>query len=472
MTESASDFPPLFVERILTTPGLDGPALLDALRLDPSVSIRINRRKRVDDAQLPFPDITPVRWCGSGYYLPARPQFTLDPLLHAGAYYVQDASSMIYEQIISRVRDLPGLDAPRLVADLCAAPGGKTTAMINSLPDGTVVVANEYDSKRVSALRENIEKWGYPHTIVTNGPVSSLLPLEGCCDIVAVDAPCSGEGMMRKEPEAVRQWSPGLVRGCALLQREILEVALRLLRPGGVLIYSTCTFSAEENEENALWLLSKPGISPLPLPMEGVESCLPPFAGEVAGLRFMPHATRGEGLFVATFRKDPDLPQPQPSAPSRGSRRNAAAGCAALPEEALRLLRPTFHAATFKASDTIYALDPEMNTVVTRLAPSTRIVAAGVPVGELKGKIFIPSGKLLLSGGFRSGSLPGVEADRETALRYLRRESLTADKLPTLTSLPKGYTVVEYGGRPLGLVKNLGTRANNLLPTSWRIRNL
>lgn len=408
-----------FVSRVRTLPGVDADALVTALNTAPSVSVRLNRRKLTDPSRLGYGALEPVKWCANGFYLAERPKFTLNPLLHAGAFYVQDASSMIHETIVGRLAELHGLPASPLVLDLCAAPGGKTTSMINALPDGAFVVANEVMPQRARILRENLLKWGYPDIMVTNSPAPRLAAAGAVFDIVAVDAPCSGEGMMRKDEEARAQWSPGLVRQCAALQREILTSAVEALRPGGFLLYSTCTFNADENECNVEWLAAGMGLEPidLRLPAEwGIGSQL---GSDIPALRFMPHITRGEGLFAAVLRKPGE-----PATPAHGR-----------------------------------ALDS--------LRKSARVILDGIPETNMKGKIEIPASEWTLSTRFPRDRFPEADLDLDTALRYLRHEAIT---LPADT--PRGFVTVTYLGLPLGFVKNIGNRANNLYPAEWRIRNL
>ena len=299
-----TDLPQGFKEMLNRLMGEEAQELIEALNQPPATSVRLNKRKPGAE----FMETQPVAWCQSGLYLKERPEFIFDPLLHAGAYYVQDASSMIYETVASRLLELFQAEAhddtPYLkILDLCAAPGGKTTAIINALPDGSDVVTNEYSAKRVGALKENIDKWGYPNVKVANKD-SAFYGAQGeSYDIVAVDAPCSGEGMMRKEEMARKQWSLGLVDNCASLQKEILGNAVKALKPGGFLIYSTCTFNREENEKNAQYINETLGLTPVDMhfPAEwgipgGIDTRLPVY-------RFMPHKTKGEGLFLAVFRK-------------------------------------------------------------------------------------------------------------------------------------------------------------------------
>lgn len=367
--------------------------LIKALDLPPVTSVRINKRKPGAE----FIDSSPVSWCKSGLYLDDRPEFIIDPLLHAGAYYVQDASSMIYETVIEillnklriqeegNYQEFEGFQ----VLDLCAAPGGKTTAMINALPDGAFITANEYSTKRVGALIENLSKWGYQNVSVTNRDSTFFASQGENYDIVAVDAPCSGEGMMRKEEMARQQWSINLINQCSSLQKDILKNAVKTLKPGGYLIYSTCTFNRRENEENAEFIAQELGIEPINLhfPEEwgiqkGIKTDLPVY-------RFMPHKTKGEGLFLSVFRKP----------------------------------------GTWEPSKRVHT----KNT-------------------GLKNPCIIESGA------------PYVEVNKETALSFLRRESI---KLPEDT--PRGIVTITYKGLPLGQAKNIGSRANNLYPKNWRI---
>lgn len=408
-----------FVSRIRTLPGVDADALVTALNTAPSVSVRLNRRKLTDASRLGYGALEPVKWCANGFYLAERPKFTLNPLLHAGAFYVQDASSMIHETIVGRLAELHDLPASPLVLDLCAAPGGKTTSMINALPDGAFVVANEVMPQRARILRENLLKWGYPDIMVTNSPAPRLAAAGAVFDIVAVDAPCSGEGMMRKDEEARTQWSPGLVRQCAALQREILTSAVEALHPGGFLIYSTCTFNADENECNVEWLAAGMGLEPIDLRLPAEWDIGSQLGSDIPALRFMPHITRGEGLFAAVLRKPGE-----PATPAHGR-----------------------------------ALDS--------LRKSARVILDGIPETNMKGKIEIPASEWTLSTRFPRDRFPEADLDLDTALRYLRHEAIT---LPADT--PRGFVTVTYRGLPLGFVKNIGNRANNLYPTEWRIRNL
>lgn len=402
--------------------GDDYDNFIAAMQQNPAVSIKLNRRKCTDPAVIGYEGFTPVPWCRSGFYLPERPVFTLNPLLHAGAFYVQEAASMIYEWIAEKIVPMAFDTGKTLrVIDLCAAPGGKTTSLINAIPDGSTVVANEFIPHRAVVLKENLLKWGYPDIYVTNSAVDKFLKLPATFDIVAVDAPCSGEGMMRKEEVARSQWGPGLIAQCSSLQRDILSTAVEIMKPGGFLIYSTCTFNRDENEENLRWLVEEKGLVPVDLFPDPEWGILPAIDSNYPALRFIPHATHGEGLFAAVLRKETDSEIPAKKYKDFG--------------DALR--------------------------------KSVKVIADGIPLSSTKGKDLIPTSESVLATNFRKGSLPVAEVDKDTALNYLRHEALRLDN-----DIPRGFVVIEYQGFPLGIVKNIGSRANNLYPSQWRIRNL
>lgn len=403
---SASDtpLPDAFIEEMKRQLGPEETALLvEELGREPSVSIRLNRRKVKDIAgfmrRFEEYGVSPVEWCDSGFYLDRRPDFIHDPLLHAGVYYVQEAASMVYESI---VRDLPF--RPRRVLDLCAAPGGKSTAMLNALEGDYILVANEVERSRARILKENLDKWGDPPVIITNSPAGKFGRMEGYFDLVAVDAPCSGEGMMRREPVARSQWSPALMEQCSRMQRDILADAIEALADGGCLIYSTCTFNTLENEANVEWLRDEFGLTPIGEPRH-----------------FMPHRERCEGLFVAVFQK-PGAPLPILPATS--------------PKDAEKALRRA----------------------------GVNILGVGTEKTVMKGDVEIPSSRQVLACDYDPAAFPSAPLGHEESVAYLRRNAIT---LPP--DVPKGYVAVSYEGFPLGLVKNLGNRANNLYPAEWRV---
>lgn len=433
--------PPGFVEEISNLLGPKADALVSALDEAPSVSYRINNKK-ISDAStvaksfLPI-ESTPVPWCPDGFYLSSRPEFILNPLLHAGVFYVQEAASMVYQTIVSDL--LSGMDAPVRVLDLCAAPGGKSTAMLNALSGDYLLVANEYDRQRVRILRENLDKWGDPNVIITSTNAESFGRLSGFFDIVAVDAPCSGEGMMRREPVARSQWSEGLVNSCALMQRDILADVAPALAPGGYLIYSTCTFNTRENEANCRYIIEELGFRQVRDPE-----------------RFMPHERVCEGLFVAVFRKPEDVDVSALRRAGRASATKYSPDWAFVKPDGMEFRR---------YGDTVFAMPEAVASAVDILqANGIKPLSAGVETGNAKGNLILPSSRQLLSTAFDRNSIPLVELGAPTAMDFLRRNS------PVLQpDTPKGYVGLTYGGYPLGLVKNLGTRTNTLHPSEWRV---
>lgn len=432
--------------------------LFSALCGEPETSLRINSRKAPG---IPlYPDMSQVEWCGSGFRLPVRPSFTSNPLLHAGVFYVQDASSMVYETIVKSI----AADEPMAVCDLCAAPGGKTTAILNALTDGSVMLANEFSSTRAGILKENLCKYGYPGVIVTNTDTSRLTCLRGKFDIVAVDAPCSGEGMMRKEDIARTQWSEGLIKQCSALQREILENAVEMIAPGGYLIYSTCTFNTSEDEDNAAWISETFDLEPVETGLAGKYGIQPQTKGDIPCLRFMPGFTRGEGLFIAVFKK------PGETASAKFHSKSKKKGKKENKDKVDPHLLPTAHSWVSGEYEIIshdghlLALSPATAALLDSIPKGVRIMAAGIEIGEIKGKDLIPAHPLAMSTAL-AHPFPEIGLTLEDALRFLSREAITLSP-----EAPKGYLTVTYQGFPLGFIKNLGNRSNNLYPPEYRIR--
>lgn len=283
--------------------------LREGLAQEPSVSIRINPSKiDLKEWEVALSDGV-VPWCEYGFYITHRPPFTFDPLLHAGAYYVQESSSMFLHQVLRQY-----VTEPVVMLDLCAAPGGKSTLARSVLPEGSRLVSNEPIRGRAQVLEENVTKWGYPDHIVTNRYPKDFRKSKQQFDVILTDVPCSGEGMFRKDEGAIAEWSLQKVEQCQRLQREIVSDAWECLAPGGLLIYSTCTFNTLENEENIKWILENFDAEVLPVHTEAEwniqGSILPDFIAPI--YRFIPGLTRGEGLFMAVVKKrggaSPNLP--------------------------------------------------------------------------------------------------------------------------------------------------------------------
>lgn len=416
-----------------------------------SVAVRANPLKT---SSVPFGSMpgssTFSRW---GRLLYERPDFVFDPLFHAGAYYVQDASSMYLECILpvmARMRE----ERPEgvfSVLDLCAAPGGKSTHLLSMLREipGSVLVSNEVIRSRAAVLCENISKWGEANVLVTSDDAADFQAAGLSFDVIVADVPCSGEGMFRKDPDAVAQWSEDNVRLCAARQRRILSDILPCLRPGGLLVYSTCTFNPAEDEDNTSWLVSEYGL-------ELIEQ-----------RHFYPgDPGAGEGFFFSALRLHGGTDVP---AGMSGRKRHRPAGtgqCQPFREpvpwvgDGFRLYRRGAQVRAFPE-----AVAHRMLELETQL----RVMMSGVAVAEVMeargGKsVVLPQYSLIQSAAYRCGSLPETGVSADTALEYLRRGNIV------LPDTPAGYAVLTYGGVPFGLVKNLGSRCNNLLPPSLRLR--
>ncbi len=438
----------------------------------PEVSVRLNPRKLSPTGGTPFPG-EPVPWCGGGIYLSERPKFTFDPALHQGVYYVQDASSMIMGAVAAELsRRLAG--GPLLWLDACAAPGGKTTAALDALPSGSLVVANEFDYARAEILAENVAKWGSTYTVVTRGDTARCRAVGEVFDVVAVDAPCSGEGMMRKDVTARQQWSAALVEECVARQKEILSNVWDALRPGGYLVYSTCTFNTRENEEMVEWLCMEYGAEPVDMEFPfGIDGAV---GSDLPALRFIPGRVRGEGLFMAVVRKPGEwTPRefPGENTPGKGrkgtGKRKGGVKAPEIPSEVRAWITPG-ERENFPLTATengLRAFPAQWSDLLSLFLKKLQVISAGTELAETRGHDVVPSQALALSTLLDADAFPSVETDRETALAYLRREAVA---LPRET--PRGFVLLTYGGRPLGFVKNLGNRANNLYPKEWRIKSI
>lgn len=436
-----------FLKGISKYPELD--ILRKALLTEPEVSVRFNPAKvKLSD----YPTVSKVRWCDEGVYLDERPRFTFDPALHQGCYYVQDASSMAITSVLRQL-----VKTPIIYLDACAAPGGKTTAAISVLPEGSVVVANEYDFKRVEILAENLAKWGNPNVLVSRGDTRRFKKIDSLFDVVAVDAPCSGEGMMRKDTHAIEQWSEGLVRQCAVTQREIITNIWDSLRTGGYLIYSTCTFNRTENEENVKWIIDNFDATPIKIDsLESIPEIMGGIECDFPCYRFIPGRVRGEGLFIAVLRKqDTDSIAKEKKHPELKTISDTR--IQGWLSEKVDLLE--------KGED-IFAF-PKLNPAFTKaLFANLDVLLPGVHVATKKGKDLIPAHELALSSLLNEEAFHTYDLSLQEAISFLRRDTLT---LPG--SIGKGIILLRYNNLPLGFVKNLGSRANNLLPKPWSIKS-
>lgn len=440
--------PEEFINNITRLFPSESEAMLQAIsETSPSVSVRANtaRGAMVSQGQVTVP------WCEVGFYCDERPQFTFDPQWHSGMYYVQDASSMFIHHVIQSL-----VKEPVRYLDLCAAPGGKTTAAMQALPQGSLVVANEIVVSRARVLADNVSRWGNPYNAVTCCAPRELGRLKHSFDVIATDVPCSGEGMFRKDDEAVGQWSPTLVEQCAERQRSIIADVWTALRPGGLLIYSTCTYNVEENERMVEHIIEEYGAQPVAVPIDASWPIHTGVNTELPCYRFLPHLTRGEGLFMAVLRKPAD----EPHNPAKLKKQQVARRTDAPRTIKQWLVNEKDFQVTI-AGDTVTAVPREYASFIDLLA-GCNLMQAGVSMGTIKGKNCVPAHALALSSALDASAFPRVELDYATAISYLRGEAIVVDA-------PRGYVIVSFNGAPLGWVNNLGNRANNMYPKPQRI---
>lgn len=416
----------------------------------PSVSVRINAAK---GAALPA-NAAAVPWEQRGFHLAERPLFAADPAWHQGMYYVQDASSMATGALAAMLAERYfGENETLTYLDACAAPGGKTIGAIDALGSRAFVVANEADKRRAAILAENLSKRGSADTAVLCGPAQRLGSLTEVFDIIAADAPCSGEGMMRKEAEAVAQWTPGLVDSCAQLQKDIVGGLWPALKPGGIFIYSTCTFNRREDEEVVRYMADELGAEILDIDASAFPGAL---KGD-CGLRFLPGRIQGEGLFLAALRKSGEKAK-------KNSRRLPALPKAdpGMAEFAGKVIESPENYIVSGSS----LISRRHAETAARLTTVKGIVRIGLPLGETKGRDILPSHELAMSTALRADAFPAIELPYRAAMSYLHGEAI--QDMPEGT--PKGFVTPAWLGRPLGFAKNIGRRANNLYPDALRLR--
>jgi 16S rRNA C967 or C1407 C5-methylase (RsmB/RsmF family)/NOL1/NOP2/fmu family ribosome biogenesis protein len=400
-----------------------------------------------------------VPWCKNGFYLKERPSFTFDPLFHAGVYYVQETGSMFLEQVVREY-----VKEPVKCLDLCAAPGGKTTHLLDLLPRGSLLVANEVISNRCTVLEENLTKWGIPIVVTHNRPeeIGECMYGEDAFDVIVADVPCSGEGMFRKDRgESVGEWNIMSATVCAARQRKIVQDVWKSLREGGLFVYSTCTYTTEENEDIVRFIVEELGAESLPVPLREEWGICPALQGNNSLYRFFPHRTRSEGFSLAVLRKTAGR------GGERGKRRRKPF-VSSYSHEGQRIARHLLQEGDFvieQRGEMLYALSKALAEDCRTLLKRLRVLSMGIRLGALKGKDFVPDHALAMSTIRNPSAFPTVELTGEMAIRYLRKENIV---LPEKTD--RGYVLLCFEGVPLGFVKHLGNRTNNLYPPAWRIR--
>lgn len=432
-----------FMERVRMDSFLPS-ILLEALEEESPVSIRLNPKKIISD----YTYNTAIPWCKHGFFLPERPSFTLDPLFHAGAYYPQEAGSMLLDWYLNHLV-LP--EAP-IVLDLCAAPGGKSTLLASHLGGKGLLISNEVINSRARILRENMIKWGYPNTIVTNNDPRDFNRISGMVDLLVVDAPCSGEGMFRKDKNARKEWSLEHVEMCSSRQKRILMDAFDVLKPGGNIIYSTCTFNSQENEEVVSWFMQQTGCElvniDLPNSFQSGRNGIGAYA--------FPGITKSEGFFSVVLQKQDASKRWKPSKQDPKFKK----------VKELSLLKDFVVLSgfvTYSWNEQLLAYPENFEAECLSIQKEMHIVKLGVDLGENSRKGFIPHPALALCPDLLVFK-ESIELDKQQALHYLHGDVFS------LADTTTGFICVNYQSHTMGWLKNLGNRFNNLYPKDWRIR--
>ena len=448
--------PPDFIRHMAGTPGWHEATYCSVLETGEQVqSIRLNPRKWTDPQALSFPVEAAIPWTQTGYYLPERPKYTLDPLLHAGAYYVQEASSMFLEQAVKQL--LPERSGIR-VLDLCAAPGGKSTHLLSLLPDDAVLVSNEVIKSRVTILEENLVKWGNSNQLITNNDPRDFTELGGLFDLIVVDAPCSGSGLFRRDPRAMAEWSESAVELCSQRQKRILTDIWPCLKEGGLLIYSTCSYSLQEDEAIADLLLSQVEAESEPLQVDPAWNIVETKSAQKAahGFRFYPDQVRGEGFFLTAFRKR----EAAGAVSGRKGRTKLEKVSKQQVEDISAWLKPGL-SQFYMIQENMVGMPDEVDTLLAELG-SLYVRRAGVTLGKWANRKLIPDHALALSNEVQE-AVNRIELSAIQALQYLRKEEIHVQG-----STP-GWNLACYKGLALGWLKVLPNRSNNYYPKEWRI---
>ena len=452
--------PERFIERMVQELGHDeAMALCEALATEPTTSVRLNPLKMTTSKW----ESRKVEWSRWGYLLDTRPSFTLDADFHAGAYYVQEASSQFAGYIMSQALGGEQECEGKYILDMCAAPGGKSTHYATLVGERGLVVANEINRSRAAVLADNARKWGLGNMVVSCNDSSRFRQVEEWFDAVAVDAPCSGEGMFRKLDEAQEQWSEANVAMCAERQWEIFQNAFEALKPGGVMLYSTCTFNRSEDEnilERAMELYG-----------EGFEAVDEISVGENWGVvvgqvgafrtyRFFPHKLSGEGMFMAVARKA-GVASKRRLLKSR--RQIIAAVDKRSAEELGRWVREPEGMKFFAAGDMLYGCRKEHYGDIEALSGVLSVIYSGVAMGQIFKNKLKPDGALALYVGLNRDAVECREVGEEDVLKFLRKQDISAE------NFAEGINLVLHNGQALGFVKRIGARVNNMYPNSLRI---
>lgn len=424
------------------------------------------------DSQLQTPEsrlpvLAPVPWSSQGYYLSERPSFTFDPRFHAGCYYVQEASSMFLEEAFLQTLDIR---TNIRVLDLCAAPGGKSTLLQSIISSHSLLVSNEVIKSRAGILEENITKWGGANVIITNNDPADFARIGNFFDTIVIDAPCSGSGLFRRDPAAIAEWSEQNVHHCNQRQQRIISDVLPALKKNGILIYSTCSYSEQENEDILDWMINGFTLESVRLEVNPEWNITETISAKhnAYGYRFWPDKVKGEGFFIACLRKTEGKEN------SEKQFRKSKTESLNKYEEAMvkPWLNKEMDIQLFKLGDSILALPEGLELALQEImAASLYIRLAGVRIGKIAGKDFVPDHALAVS-HLVSNDLVAVSLNQKQAIQYLRKEEVPFTELRLTEGNKKvipGWALVQFEGVNIGWIKILQNRINNYYPKEWRI---
>jgi len=444
-------FPPAFAQRMQIQLQQDWNDFLSVHKHPSPTSIRINPLKSNSK------DLEKIPWTDFGYHLEQRPSFTFDPLFHGGAYYVQEASSMFLEQALKQTIDLL---QPLQVLDLCAAPGGKSTHLLSLLNDKSLLVSNETIRSRATILAENIQKWGNNNVVITNNDPEDFQRLEGFFDVIVVDAPCSGEGLFRKDPHASKEWSEENIELCALRQQRILNQVWPSLKKNGILIYCTCTYNERENEDNLNWLVKENKVESVKLKVESSWGVDEVRTKNVFGYRFYPHKTRGEGFFISVVRKTEEQHEI-----SIHKKKTFDHPTTKIKERLSEWVKVSEGIDFIKHEELILGLPKNYIFEIEFLSKFLKVIQKGTAIATAKHDKLIPEHAFALSTKINRENFNSIELSLDDAIAYLRKDVLN------LTGEKTGFTLMNFQNVPIGWANLLGNRMNNLYPSAWRIRS-
>jgi NOL1/NOP2/sun family putative RNA methylase len=443
-------FPESFLESIKCCSGYEAEPF-EKVHLEKfPISIRNNPFKKQNKNNLD--EVVP--WCENGFYLNKRPEFVFDPCFHGGAYYVQEASSMFLYHIL---KGLPNLEKNKICLDVCSAPGGKATIISDFLNNQGLLVANEVIKSRSLVLKENIIKWNSFNAIITNNDPSQFGKLKQMFDLILVDAPCSGSGLFRKDPNATNEWTLEGVKHCALRQKRILADVLPSLKNNGHLIYSTCSYSEEENEQILDWLTENFNLESkqIEIPAEwGIVESRSKKCGAF-GYRFYPNNLKGEGFFISLLLNKEATDSEKKS--KKINKKNEF-----FRGEISNWLSPNDLVIHKQVNGEIFALPKKFNDEISLFESELNVINSGTRIGKMIHDELIPDHQLALS-HLVSDTVMKFELDLETSIKYLRKDSVRIE-----TEF-RGWALVRYSGINLGWVKILNNRINNNYPKEWRI---